>query len=156
MKDSIDTGVTIVTRTNTLITILSALIIGVSGYVIATWEKVHHFQSVFVSAILGLVYLFIIAIYTVKNIAPEPYYPIGSTPKDLMIDSFFVDAIVPEERITRYYVSEIKHYQFRIDQNSELNKKRWVIYKKSLWALMLTPAVFSVVYCTILAFRAVF
>ena len=97
LKDSIDTGATIVTRTNTLVTILSALIIAISGYVISTWEKLHHFDSVLISSILGLVYLFIIAIHTVRNIAPVPYHLIGSLPINLMIKSFFINSIPSEE-----------------------------------------------------------
>lgn len=156
LKDSIDTGATIVTRTNTLVTILSALIIAVSGYIISSWAKYNEALNMFICSIIGLAYLFCVAVNTVRNIAPTPYYPIGSLPENLIIASFFAEVIPNEDRIIRYYVSESEQYQFRIDENNKLNKFRWKLYKRSLWALMLTPAVFILIYFFVISFRAIF
>lgn len=146
LKDTIDTASIIVSRTNTLITILSGIIIGVTAFVIKEWNEKHVIDELLLTSVIGVFYLFLIALYTIRNIQPNSYSATGSLPIDLFVDMFFVDSIRNDDRIIRFYVSEIENYQFRIERNSKVNKARWREYKFSLWAFLMSPIAFILAY----------
>jgi hypothetical protein len=139
LKNSTDIGTSIVTRTNTLITLSFGILIGLISYVINQLEKFNALNIVGLTCLVGICYIFFVILYTAINIQPSPYYVSGSQPRKLLKDSFFEKTIKSEDRIIRFYVSEIHNYQFRIDVNEITNKKRWGRYIITIWALVLMP-----------------
>lgn len=146
VKDSVETAAIIVARTNTLLTVVSGLIIGITAYIIKRWGEIHTLNDLLTAAIIGDIYLFSIGFLSVLNIQPLKYDPVGSLPKDLLSEPFFHKSIPNDERIIRYYVSESEDYQHRIEKNNAKNSKRWKIYKFSLWAFLVTPIIFGLSY----------
>jgi len=138
LKNSFDIGTTIANRTSTLITLSLAIIAAFVGYVIKHFDETHAVNNIALICILGSAYLLAVLIYTAKNIQPNDYYVIGSLPCKLFVDAFFKDG-KPEDRIVKFYVSEITSYQQRIDKNEEKNAARWRKYKITVWALMILP-----------------
>lgn len=131
LKHTLEDSNTIVSRTTTLITILVTLTAAFFGYFINQLNAASK-AHIDWTALIGLLYLFSIIIYTYPNLKPSTYLVTGALPKDLFIDLFFNPAISDKQRIISYYVSEFENYQFKIEKNSEINKKRWRIYKNTL------------------------
>ncbi len=146
VKDSIETAAVIVSRTNTLLTVVAGLIIAITAYIIKKWFEQNIFDDLLISAVIGDTYLFTIGFLSVLNIQPLRYDPVGSLPKDLLSDPFFHESIPDNERIIRYYVSESEDYQVRIEKNNAKNSNRWKVYKLSLWAFLITPIIFALAY----------
>src|SRR5258706_1261345 len=146
VKDSIESAAVIVSRTNTLLTVVAGLIIAITAYIIKKWFEQNIFDDLLISAVIGDTYLFTIGFLSVLNIQPLRYDPVGSLPKDLLSDPFFHESIPDNERIIRYYVSESEDYQVRIEKNNANNSNRWKVYKLSLWAFLITPIIFALAY----------
>jgi len=155
LKDSIETSSTIVVRVNTVITIIVAVVIGLSSYIVNKWENQSTgFNNILITSSIGLLYFYVLGFFAVRNVYPSPYFPIGSLPKDLFSDDFFLNEVPNEDRIIRYYVSEIENYQFRIERNNYKNGDRWALYKRTLWLLLTAPIVFFLTYGLLIIFRS--
>jgi hypothetical protein len=154
LKDSIETSGTIVIRVNTIIAIIVAVIVGLTSYVVSEWKKSCSFDNVLITSSIGLFYFYVLGFFAVRSIYPSTYFTIGSSPKDLFSDSFFLEVVPHKSRIIRYYVSEIENYQFRVERNNYLNGKRWALYKRTLWALLAAPIVFFLTYCILTIFHS--
>jgi hypothetical protein len=146
LKDTTDTANNIVLRVNTIITIIVAIIVGLTSYIVSEWRKTCGFDNVLLTSSIGVLYFYFLGFFAVRSIYPTSYFIIGSIPKDLFSDSFFLNVIPNDERIIRYYVSEIENYQYRIERNNYTIGKRWKLYKRLLWALLSSPIVFLLTY----------
>jgi hypothetical protein len=150
LKDTLDTNALIVTRVTTLTTVTSTLLIALFGFSIGRFDA-HKTDTLFVTAVVGIFYLFIIAIMLFLNIRPNAYFSVGAEPKD-----FFNRALINKNnagyRMISIYVNEIHEYQKRILYNKSINSKRWKLYKISLIMLVLTPIVLSLGYWALTVF----
>lgn len=141
LKDVLDTGNTIVTRTTTLLTLMMALSIALIGFSITRWQSDKLDELLFSSAI-GSIYALFIIIKVGENFRPIAYKSLGSAPKP-----FFVEAVINEEnkddRLKLIYANEIKEYQYRIDSNKATNEKRWDILNSSLNHIKALPFILA-------------
>jgi hypothetical protein len=144
LKDTLDTNTLIVTRVTTLTTVTSTLLIALFGFSIGRFD-IHKTDTLFITGVVGIFYLFIIAVMLFLNIRPNSYYSVGAEPKD-----FFNRALINKNnasyRMISFYVNEIHEYQKRILCNKYVNNKRWRLYKISLSMLVVTPILLSIVY----------
>jgi hypothetical protein len=154
LNDSVETGTIIVDRTNTLLTIIAGVVIGLTGYTIDQVDKKGQFTDLIITTTIGLTYFLLLAFFIIKNLQPHPYKVSGSLPKNLFSDPFFRNVITDDKRIIHFYVSEIENYQFRIEENNKKNSYRWKLYRKTLWAIILSPAVLIVAYFITRAIRS--
>jgi hypothetical protein len=146
LKDSIDTSTLIVNRTNTILTIVSTTLIAISGFLISQFLKNNVEDKAIVMGTTGFIYMMVLAFYCAMNIKPHRYITNGTMPTDLLNDAFFADNIKNEDRILRFYFSEIENYEFRTKRNNKLNTVRWETYRNSLWALFIFPVAMILCY----------
>lgn len=145
LKDSVETSNIIAARTNTLITIITGSLIAFISYLI-TRLKNAEFDTLIFIGIMGTVYLFVLVFFAFENTKHTAYLAPGSSPKNLLADAIFSPTIPPEDRIIHLYISEYENYQFRIDRNNKMNKKRWKMYDNILQALLLLPVAMLIIY----------
>ncbi|MEZ2338826.1 hypothetical protein AB6735_24460 [Mucilaginibacter sp. RCC_168] len=120
LKDTVESSELIINRTNTLITLVSGVLIALLGITVSKMET-SSLDSIFFAGTLGSIYLFIIGIYIMKNIQPAKYVIVGEPPKTYFDDIYY--SVEPSDETTRllwYYINTIQQYQKRI----ELNDKR--------------------------------
>jgi len=153
LKDTLETSETIVNRTNTLLTLISASLLAVIGYIISRLGGTSTNDNLLITAIIGAVYLYILALSCFENTKPKSYLIAGTLPKDLFVASFFEASIPDEERIIRFYANEIDNYQFKIEVNAKLNTIRWRKYKNILRGLLWLPIVLTLLSLLIFWFR---
>jgi hypothetical protein len=144
--DTVDTSETIVSRVNTFITIITGSLIAFITFDISRLGKGFIVEPVLLTALLGTVYLYILAWYSFSVNYPADYIIAGSLPKDLYNESFFSEAIEKEDRLRIYYLNEIEQYQFRIEVNSRINNSRWKAYTRISVFLILLPIVLILTY----------
>jgi hypothetical protein len=145
LKDTVDTSNIIAARTNTLITIITGSLIATIGYLIAG-HKNQVFNNIMYVAVIGAVYLFVLAILAFENINHKAYLIPGSLPEDLFNEAFFDPKIPNEQRIIYFYVNEFENYQFRIKTNRYINLSRWKRYDEIVMALFILPVILAIVY----------
>jgi hypothetical protein len=146
LKDSVDTSEVIVNRTNTLITIISGLLIALMGYIITRLNNSSSLDSILFTTIIAIIYLYITVWCCFENTKPKSYLICGSLPKDLFNNSFFDPQIDSDKRIIHFYVSEIENYQYKIETNNSINRIRWGRYQMLLKAILFLPIVLIGVY----------
>jgi hypothetical protein len=151
LKDTVETSNIIVTRTNTLITLIAGSLVALFGYVVARLIS-KQFDTLTITAIIAIVYLYLLTFYSFENTKPKTYLIPGSLPKDLFVDPFFVEGIKDENRIIHPYISEMENYQFKIEKNAELNRIRWKRYENILKAILALPLVLPLGYYIISIF----
>jgi len=135
ISDNIDL---VVGRTTTLLMLIIGFIIGLMGYSINKWDSNNSIDSILITCIVIILYLILIAVYLSSNIKSREYKTLGTEPKLLMNDSLF--ALDNEKRTKAFYISEIADYQSRIDTNTGICIKRWIIYNSGLKYFLFSPA----------------
>jgi len=150
LKDQIETSQQIGTKTTTLLTVVSSLLIGVIGFAITRWST-SGFDSLIATAITGSLYLYYIVHLLLENIKPQLYRSVGLHPRDIFDDRVF-RLENKEYRMEALYINEIKECQKRIDFNSEKNNGRWERFNRALRLVSYAPAIFIVCYATIRIF----
>ncbi len=141
LNDSVASSETIVGRMNTLITLITGSLLALMGYIISKWSKPFVFDHGMLTAIVGICYLFLLAVFSFVNNQPKDYLLPGSLPKDLFNPSFFDPSIPNDGRILRYYVNEIENYQPKIEANSAINERRWKMYSRITFFLLMLPVI---------------
>ena len=139
--DSVATSETIVSRMNTLITLITGTLFALVGYIISRIGKVFILDSSLFAASIGALFLYVLAIYSFQNNQPKDYLLPGTVPKDLFNPAFFNQSIPNEDRLIRYYVNEIENYMYRIEINNEINNRRWSRYSLIAKALLFLPLI---------------
>lgn len=147
LKETSDAGNLVVSRATTLIPIVSGLIIGLTGFYLNRWQEGKNSGALSITALFGVVYLLATLIMLVTNIIGRDYSIIGSEPKALFVDLFFITK--SEHRLTHFYVSEFVNYQLGITKNKNTNSKRWKWFTVSLLLVASTPIILSLVYLII-------
>jgi len=145
--DTIETSKKIFERSSALITLLSGIIIGLIAYSIGKLEKNNNIiDSTLVASIAGALYYFSVGlIFVFPNIKPTEYILPGTKPEKYFNDTLF-NANPPQGRLTLLYLVEIKNIQDGIDENSEINDKRWKRYRTSLSWIFYSPIVIGIIY----------
>ena len=146
LLDVTDAHKTILERSYTLLTLKITLLTALAGLGIDRIQKIGWKDNFSISLWVLILYLFCAVIYLLMNIKPIRYMGIGSQPKSIFIDRFFIPQIDDKERIVRLYVSEIERYQHRIEENVKINTGRWNNYKKTILLLLGIPIVFLLSY----------
>ena len=150
LKDTLDTNTLIVTRVTALTTVTATLMIALFGFAITRFDA-NKIDILFYTAVVGIVYLFVIAIILFRNAKPNSYYSLGVEPKDLATGDL-INKKNKSYRMIAFYINEIHELQKRILYNKGVNKDRWGLYKTSLIMLVCTPILLTIVYF-LLAFR---
>ena len=145
LRDSVENNNLIVSRTSSLITLLTGILVALIGYVISKING-NRIEPLVNTAIVGILYVYILIYDAFENTGPKNYLIPGALPKDLFADAFFIDGISEDKRIIHFYVSEIENYQFKIEKNNQLNKARWNRYDRLLKAVGALPLVLTLVY----------
>jgi len=145
-NDTIETSKKIFDRSSSVLTLVSGIIVGLVAYGIGRYEKNEHFDELLLTSIIATIYYLAIGyLFVFPNIKPKEYNLPGTQPKRYFNDEFF-NANPPQGREVLPYLIEIKNLQDGIDENVDVNKKRWASYKKSLNWIFYSPIVIAVVY----------
>jgi hypothetical protein len=146
LNDSVGTSETIVSRMNTLITLITGSMLALIGYIISRIGKDFVFDPPMFTASVGALFLYVLAFHSFQNNQPKDYLLPGSVPKDLFNPAFFDKAIPNDQRIVLYYVNELENYMYRIEINNEINEKRWKRYSMITGALLWLPIILIICY----------
>jgi hypothetical protein len=101
LNDSVATSQNIVSRMNTLITLITAALLAIFGFIISKLGSTSIGDPVFITAITASIGLYILAIFSFSNTAPKTYLLPGSVPKDLLTHHFLIKIF---QRRTEFYV----------------------------------------------------
>lgn len=145
LKDTVEMGNIIASRTTTIVTIISGSLIAFMGYLI-TKLRTSEMDGLFCIAIVATIYLFVLSYYAFENIKPAAYMTSGSLPETFVQGLMLMEETTDEKRITYFYINEFENYQFRIQINIAINRLRWKRYNNILRALLLLPLVMLTLY----------
>ena len=148
LKETVDVSQIIVSKTTTLITIVIGLLTAMTGFMIGKWENsaCEFFSPITLTCLLSILYLIPICFILFDTIKTREYGAVGRMPQELFNDCFF-DQKTKEKDITLvFYVTEIEEYQYKIENNTRTNVKRWKQYNTCLLFIALTPGVVGVIY----------
>lgn len=146
LNDSVATSETIVSRMNTLITLITGSMLAIVGYIISRIGGSFNLDPSMFTAAIGALFLYVLAVYSFQNNQPKDYLLPGTVPKDLFNPAFFDKSIPNNERIILYYVNELENYMYRIEINNEINEKRWKRYSIITGALLWLPIILIACY----------
>lgn len=145
-NDTIETSKKIFERSSSALTLLSGIIIGLVAYAIGRYEKNGHFDELLLTTVVAILYYLTVGyLFVFPNIKPTEYNLPGTQPKRYFHDQYF-NANPPQGRAVLPYLIEIKNLQDGIEENVEVNKKRWERYKKSLNWIFYSPIVIGAIY----------
>ena len=148
MDDTIKVSDLITSRTNSLITIVSTIIVALSAYVIQQWQPGGINNKIW-SAIAGFIYLIALIVYMINNILPNEYFVPGLYPKDIIIDKYYKSKFPAGASLIFVIMNEIENYEFRISSNEKLNNDRWAKYICSVIALLFMPLTAGILFCVL-------
>ncbi|HYF32814.1 MAG TPA: hypothetical protein VD993_16935 [Chitinophagaceae bacterium] len=153
LEDTIKTGETIAAKTITILTLMTAIIVGIGAFVINKWTNFKTIDNKVIVSAFGIIYITLVVVYMIRNVLPNHYHVLGSMPKDLFSDIYFNDRVDRAKQTIYMYMSEIENYQFRIEQNWSVNDKRWAKYIDSVIALLIMPYVLAILFVILEATR---
>lgn len=153
LDDTIKTGETIASKTTTILTVMIAVIVGVSAFLINKWTGFAEIDNKIIVSAVAIIYVALVLVYMIKNVLPNHYYVGGSLPKDLFSDVYFNDNVDRTKQTVYMYMSEIENYQFRIEKNWSVNDERWSKYIGSVIALLIMPFALAILYIILEATR---
>lgn len=145
LKDTLDTNDLIIGRLTTLVTITTALLVGLMGYATNRADTHGYMDRLVLTAFCGIVYLYIPATLIIINFLGKKYALIGSEPKEMFNDEVFKD----ENKTSlskAIYCYEILDYQAKIKHNKSNNETRWKLFNWTLCLIFLTPLVLYLIY----------
>jgi hypothetical protein len=148
LKEILSIGDLIVSRTTTLITLITALLVGLIGYAVNRYSNIHchcHTDTLFAVASTTSGYLFFVLIYASTNFLGKRYRVLGASPKKLF-DNVFFEGIEGELRSKMFIWTQIENYQDSIEFNEKKNKKRWQTFNISVILVMLIPVIILLTY----------
>jgi hypothetical protein len=146
LDDTVKVGDSVTNRSYTIISILVGLLIALSGYFFNSVITAGIKDGKTALSLIAICYLLVCLFVLLTNIFPKSYYTLGSQPKDLAINDFFVDEIDKDLRSVYLYVSEIENYQERIEGNFYKNNKRLFLLRNCLIAVYVLPIILSGIY----------
>jgi hypothetical protein len=146
-NDTIDTSKRILERSSSLLTLVSGLMVAMVAYSVKKWVDCPAFDSILITTMLAIVYLFVLGIfYIFPNIKPKLYTLPGTEPKKYFVEALFNATPPPQGRVLFLYINEIRNLQKGITNNSLLNKKKWRRYKTALNLVFASPLIFIGLY----------
>jgi len=153
LDDTIKTGETIASKTTTILTLMTGIIVGVSAYIVNKWEGLTSVDNKIIVSTIAIIYVALVLVYMIRNVLPNHYHVAGSLPKDLFSDVYFNDSVDRNKQTIYLYMSEIENYQFRIEKNGTVNDERWSKYIGSIIALLIMPFLLAILYVVLEATR---
>lgn len=145
IKQTLDTSGVIVSRLSTLVTVVTAMLIGLFGYAINRADQKTFNDQLVLTAVYCLGYLYIPATLIVFNIVGKQYALPGSEPKLFFQENAFRE-INKGNHMKYIWCNEIQEYQVRIMANKRLNRRRWRLFNAALICILLSPIVFYLIY----------
>jgi hypothetical protein len=148
LDDILKIGDNINAKTYTVISIITALLIGLLGTLVSKISK-NEFDAISLTTFIGSIYLLLMLKHAIKNILPFNYQSLGTQPNEMVKNDFFVEEFPKELRTIYLYYAEIEDYQYRIDTNREINSKRWETLTKTINYLFAFPLLLGFLYLII-------
>lgn len=147
LKDSIDTSQIIVSRSTTLLSIISGIQIALISFVLKNVEECN-FSSITKLGIITLIWFLYLSFKLASNLQGKNYHILGKEPKDMMNNDFFEEDnhTINNNRLKSFYLAEIEDYQNKIEYNKNLNILRWYTFNNCLYKLLFSPIIFIVIY----------
>jgi len=146
LDDTVKRGELIANRTITLMTLMTGVLIALSGFFVSNWNGWPVLNAKTLVSFVGAIYMLSIVTYMLKNILSNEYYVLGSKPRELMSPNFYSPFLSSDRIVIFMYMSEIESYDFRIDHNSKINDASWKRFRHSLIALWLMPMILGILY----------
>lgn len=137
LKNTIESGNSVLTRTAILLSVTVAIFTSVLGFVINRLLPIKKIDCYIYLGFFSLLFLAYIIYNLYLNIRGYDYKDLGSEPKYLLHDYFFDFNEIEDKRLAHQYLSEIDRYQFRIRKNNEINNKRWSKFNWSLVCVLI-------------------
>ncbi len=129
------------------ITLSTAFFVAQSAYFFTNFDHNGTFEPKLFTVFLSSVYNFCIIMYLIRIVLPQNYYPIGTTPDDLLKNEFFTDEFKQNGLSTKYlYLCEIESYTRRIKHNFTINSDRLGRLRKAIKAICFLPIVVLAIY----------
>jgi hypothetical protein len=147
LKDTLDTNALIIGRLTTLVTIATALLVGLLGYAVNRADTHSNKDRLVITAILGMFYLYIPTILIVINFMSKKYALLGAEPKDFFVAQLFNEQNNPY--LKAIYCNEIIQCQKRIKYNKKKNRRRWNLFNIALVLILLSPLALYLIYTLI-------
>ncbi|MCW3126727.1 MAG: hypothetical protein JWO03_2385 [Bacteroidetes bacterium] len=154
LKETISASDLIITRTTTLITLVSASMFALFSFIInrlITLSTLHISDIIdpfTLTAILGLGYLLLIAWKLYLNVKPIDYKGSGSMP-DTLFESSYFDVLYtysPTAREKAFYLTEIYSYNKRIPLNLKVNAQRWKRLNACIKYVIAAPVILTIIF----------
>lgn len=147
LKETSDVSSLLISRTTTLVTLITGLMVGVIGYGIGKWQSNPGWNEILITSIVAVFYLFMAIVLLALNIKGADFYTLGTEPKFLFVEHFFDENKVPQDkRIIHFFVNEMVICQKKIENNKEVNDKRWKRFHTSLFMMIVFPSLLLVTY----------
>jgi len=129
-----------------IITLLAGVLIALSGYIISSWKDMRSATHKDYVALFGCLYIIGLFIYMIKNVLHDKYFVLGSKPQELMFPQLFAPTVMKDKITIFIYISEIENYNFRIEENLQMNSNLWGRYRLAIHLLLLFPIVLGILY----------
>lgn len=147
LKETTTEGDLIISRTTNLITLISASLLGLFGFLankIINASDLNFkdlFDPINLTAIVAFSYVLYIAYCLYLNLKPTEYYGLGTKPEDLMRESYYHDFYLYDKsaREKAYHLTEIASYNNRIGENILVNSIRWRRINKTYILIIIAP-----------------
>jgi len=146
LGDTVKTGEDIASKTMSIITLFAGVLIALSGYIISSWKDMHSATHKDYVALFGCLYIVGLFIYMIKNVLHNKHFVLGSKPQELMIPQFFAPTVMQNKITLFIYISEIENYNFRIEENLQINSRLWSRYRLSMYLFLLFPIALGTLY----------
>jgi len=146
LDDTVRQGESIASKTMSMITLMSGLLIGLSGYIISVWKSPSFLTNKDLVGIFGCLYILGILIYVVRNLMTYKYAVAGSKPEKLINGNYFSEDIRRDKMLLLMYLNEIENYNWRIKHNENLNHRRWHRYRISIFFILGFPFFLVLLY----------
>lgn len=145
LDDTLKIADSITARTNSLVPVVSTVLIAISAYIIQNMGTGVAINKL-ATAVFVAIYLISLTFYMVGNILPKNYCNPGVIPKDL-INSHYLGNGSDKDKIPLYFImNQIENNEKRINQNMNVNQIRWGKYRNSVIALAIMPVVAALVF----------
>jgi hypothetical protein len=146
LDDTVRQGESIASKTMSMITLMSGLLIALSGYIISIWDTPTSLTNKDLVGIFGCLYILGVLIYVMRNLMTYKYAVAGSKPEKLINANYFNEDIQRDKMLLLMYLNEIEDYNWRIEKNTNLNRRRWRRYRVSIFLFLCFPLFLILLY----------
>ena len=157
LKESLESGNTVVARTTILLTIIVGIITSIIAAIVGIIKTFDYKISPDLIVLSAILLFLLHEVFELqKTLSGEVFRTLGSQPYKLLDNWYFENTSTDDERYNALYLSEIKSYQRRILKNNGLNGERWGRFRKSLKRLFVLPVYIICLYSILIVIYALF